>query len=117
MAKSTDLSAEIMKCLQEYTDEVVEALEKTEKELADEAVRTLKQTSPKKSGKYAKSWTQTKQGKKRVVHNKKYYRLTHLLEKGHAKRNGGRVAARVHIAPVEQRISREAIERFERILK
>lgn len=116
MAKGNDLSGEIMKCLQEYTEEVVEALEKTEKELADEAVRTLKQTSPKKSGKYAKSWTQTKQGKKRIVHNRRY-QLTHLLEKGHAKRNGGRVAARVHIAPVEQRISKEAVERFKENLK
>lgn len=116
MAKGNDLSGEIMKCLQEYTEEVVEALEKTEKELADEAVRTLKQTSPKKSGKYAKSWTQTKQGKKRIVHNRRY-QLTHLLEKGHAKRNGGRVAARVHIAPVEQRISKEAVERLKRNLK
>lgn len=116
MAKGNDLSGEIMKCLQEYTEEVVEALEKTEKELADEAVRTLKQTSPKKSGKYARSWTQTKQGKKRIVHNRRY-QLTHLLEKGHAKRNGGRVAARVHIAPVEQRISKEAVERFKENLK
>lgn len=116
MAKGNDLSGEIMKCLQEYTEEVVEALEKTEKELADEAVRTLKQTSPKKSGKYAKSWTQTKQGKKRIVHNRRY-QLTHILEKGHAKRNGGRVAARVHIAPVEQRISKEAVERLKENLK
>lgn len=116
MAKGNDLSGEIMKCLQEYTEEVVEALEKTEKELADEAVRTLKQTSPKKSGKYARSWTQTKQGKKRIVHNRRY-QLTHLLEKGHAKRNGGRVAARVHIAPVEQRISKEAVERLKGNLK
>lgn len=116
MARGNDLSGEIMKCLQEYTEEVVEALEKTEKELADEAVRTLKQTSPKKSGKYARSWTQTKQGKKRIVHNRRY-QLTHLLEKGHAKRNGGRVAARVHIAPVEQRISKEAVERLKENLK
>lgn len=116
MTKGNDLAGEIMKCLQEYTEEVVEALEKTTKELADEAVRTLKQTSPKKSGKYAKSWTQTKQGGKRIVHNRRY-QLPHLLEKGHAKRNGGRVAARVHIAPVEQRISKEAVERFKENLK
>lgn len=116
MAKGNDLADEIMKCLQKYTEEVVEALEKTEKELADEAVRMLKQTSPKKSGKYARSWTQTKRGTKRIVHNRRY-QLTHLLEKGHAKRNGGRVAARVHIAPVEQRISKEAVERFKRVLK
>lgn len=116
MAKGTDLSGEIMKCLQEYTEEVVEALEKTEKELADEAVKELRRTSPRRSGAYAKGWKKTKQAGKMIVHNRKY-QLTHLLEKGHAKRNGGRVAARVHIAPVEQRISKEAVERFKRVLK
>ncbi|MNW18141.1 hypothetical protein D3C71_2175820 [compost metagenome] len=52
-----------------------------------------------------------------MIYNEKHYRLTHLLEKGHVKRGGGRVAARVHIEPVEERIVAEFEKRVERAIK
>jgi len=78
-------------------------------EVSKDGAQKLKATSPKKTGKYATSWKVKKVGTKWVTYNTRY-RLTHLLEKGHAKVNGGRVPAKVHIAPVEQ----DMIEEFTR---
>lgn len=110
------LANEITRCLDQYTDDVTEALEKAKENLAKEGVRKLKATSPKDTGNYAKKWTQGKTKKGRAIYNKQY-QLTHLLENGHAKRNGGRVAAVVHIAPVEEELHQKAAAEFERALK
>lgn len=66
--------------------------------------------------KYAKSWTVTEKGGegsnfyRATVHNKKHYRLTHLLEYGHYTRNGTHTRAFRHIEPVDK----WAVERLEK---
>ena len=70
----------------------------------------VKANAPVRTGQYKKGWAVKKQKEtanslELVVHNKKHYQLTHLLEKGHAKRGGGRVRAFPHIAPAEQAAS------------
>ena len=107
----------IMRELQLYSNHVSEQIETDAKEVATQLVTELKQTSPKDTGAYAASWTKTKFRKGWIVHNKKHYRLTHLLEKPYKKRGGGRSTPQPHIKPAEERAIREFIERVERAVE
>lgn len=105
-----DLSSQIATLLSQYTNDVVEEIDKCANEVADDAVKELQATSPRKTGEYAKNWTKKvdKTGKV-IIHSKKRYQLIHLLEFGHAKFGGGRVAPKSHVASVEKK----AISAFE----
>ena len=48
------------------------------------------------------------------VYNKKHYQLTHLLEKGHQTRKGGRTKAFEHIGPVNDAIGQIAVEQIQK---
>ena len=109
-----DINAEINRLLREYADEIDENLEEIAVEIGKKTVERLKVTSPKKSGKYAKGWNMTivnKAGRAQevTIHNK-VYRLTHLLENGHALKKGGRARAFKHIGPAEEQAIQEFIE-------
>lgn len=103
------LADTIKKELDDLEEDTIDKVKKAVQEAADTAVKDLKATSPKRTGKYAKSWTQKKvketSSEKEIVVHARRYQLTHLLENGHAKRGGGRVAPRVHIKPVEEKVS------------
>jgi len=117
------LAAEIAKGLAEYSQDVVEKVNISSEKIGKEAVKQLRQTSPKKTGKYAKSWTMTTekefgQPHTRIIHAKApHYRLTHLLEHGHAKVGGGRVEGRPHIRPAEEEVIREFTREVEEVIK
>lgn len=117
------LAAEIARGLAEYSQDVVEKVNLSSERVGKEAVKRLKQTSPKRYGKYAKSWTmKTEPGvgqpHKRIVHVKApHYRLTHLLEHGHAKRGGGRVEGKPHIRPAEEMVIQEFVAEVEEAIK
>lgn len=116
------LSSTVLEMLKEYGDEALDVQERVAQEVAEDGAKELKATrATPNDRKYHGSWGVTVQkarlGVTAVIHNKKYYRLTHLLEKGHVLRRGGRqigtVRAFPHIAPVEQKV----IAEYEKKLK
>ena len=117
------LAAEIAKGLADYSQEVVEKVNVSSEKVGKAAVKQLKSTSPKKSGKYAKSWAvktepEIGQPHKRIVHVKApHYRLTHLLEHGHAKAGGGRVEGKPHIRPAEEMVIQEFMAEVEEAIR
>ena len=117
MASIENLARDITRELQRYENIVVEDLETAKEEVANDLVDELKQKNPKNTGKYRKGWRKKKDGNAIVVHNALKPQLTHLLEKGHAKANGGRVPAKVHIAPAEEKAINEFLERVERLIQ
>ena len=118
MANINSLADEIARELQRYGNLVEEEVEVSKKEVADELVTTLKASSnTKKTGRYNKGWRAKKVGNKIVVHNKTDYQLTHLLEHGHVKRGGGRVPAKVHIRPAEQRAIADYLDKVEQAIR
>lgn len=108
--------------LEDYSTEVRKTVDTECMEAARECSAKLKKTSPKRTGEYAKGWMVSEQAtggygaSTWVVHNKRYARLTHLLEKGHAKRGGGRVRAYPHIKPVEKWVQEELPKKIEQKL-
>lgn len=120
--KIDQLSATIAEELSKYSQEVVEKVNVSGKKAGQAAVRQLKKTSPKRDGDYAKGWRlKTIKGvgqtDKYIVHNATDYQLTHLLEKGHAKVNGGRVEGIPHIAPAEDMVIREFTAQVEEAIR
>ena len=123
------LSQEIMKELEAFAGQTDETVENVIIKTADDAVQYLRNVHPSGSGQYGSWETYNKSWKKRtdfkkanksaVVYNEKHYRLTHLLEKGHALRQGGRTRAFPHIEPVARFVNEEFYQNLkkERFMK
>lgn len=116
------LSLEVLRQLEIYRNNTLESVKRAVIETAKETAVELRETAPVgQTGDYAQSWTYRRDPDLRgawrysmVVYSKKPdYRLTHLLEHGHAKVNGGRVSSKPHIKKAELR----AIERLDQKLR
>lgn len=97
----------IMQGLNEYAELANEDMKKAVKDASKTVKKEIQAGAPQKSGAYSKSWAvktvrETANSLEQTVHSKNRYQLAHLLEHGHAKRGGGRVSGKAHIAPAEQ---------------
>ena len=121
---SIDLLADtVMEGLEEYANLTTNDVKKAVKKATKTVKNRIEEYAPVgETGEYAKSWRVTTTDESsyaivQTVHSPKRYMLAHLLEKGHAKRGGGRVSPKVHIAPVEQEVTKKLEEDIKRGLK
>ena len=124
--KPEELSKVVMDYLKNYKEDIDEEVVEVVDEVTRKAKDELKQTSPRGEGSrtnpYYKGWA-VKLSKKRtgvyhkVIWNRTNYQLTHLLEFGHATRNGGRTRAIPHIRPVEEKYNVEFVDKLEKKIR
>ena len=119
------LDKEFMDILETFRNATDEVVDQAVTMTAKESVQELKNAHPAGSGQYGswdksynKGWkimqtkTDKRYHKKATIHNATDYQLTHLLEKGHALRNGGRARAFPHIAPVAEKAEQNLLQRI-----
>jgi len=120
--KVDQMAQAIMEGLQEYADLAADEMKKAVRKSGNQVRKEISENAPVRTGKYAKSWSakvtkDTANALEITVHSRNRYQLAHLLENGHAKRGGGRVAARVHIAPAEESGTKLLEQEIERALE
>ena len=116
------LAEAVMKELNDYAKAATEDVKKAVKKAGDSVKKDIQANAPKDTGAYAKSWSvknmkETSHSLEVTVYSRNRYQLAHLLEFGHAKRGGGRVPGRAHIAPAEEAGIRQLEAEIERCLR
>lgn len=116
------LAATVIKELENYADTTTDGVKAAVKKAADTVKKEISANAPSRTGKYAKSWAtkttaESSHALEITVHSRNRYQLAHLLEHGHAKRGGGRVAARPHIASAEEHGIEELEREIERSIR
>lgn len=117
-----DMADVIMKGLEDYAKLATEDMKDAVRHASTTVRKEIRVNAPQDTGEYAKSWasrkvSETSQSLTMVVHSKNRYQLAHLLEHGHALRNGGRYNGKVHIAPAKQKGIKQLEEEIEKALK
>lgn len=116
------MDSAVMEELEKYAGLAADDLKDAVKETAKSVRKDIQNNAPVDTGKYKKSWSvknvhEDSESIDLVVHSRNRYQIAHLLEHGHAKRGGGRVAARPHIAPAEEAGNEKLVQTIEEKLK
>lgn len=106
--------------LDEYEGDITKNIPEITERVGKEGVKAVRNSAKNKfkgTGKYAKGWKTDVERKRLVttvtIYNAKLPGLPHLLENGHANRNGGRTPGRAHIAPVEEKLVKDFERKIE----
>ena len=116
------LADAVMDGLREYADLATDSMKAAVTKTGKTVRKEIMAGAPTNTGAYAKSWRTKKTRESShvlevTVYSPKRYMLAHLVEKGHAKRGGGRVAGKPHIAPAEQHGIDQLTREIEEALK
>lgn len=119
----TNLQAQVESLLNQYGKQCSEVVNESVHEVSNEALKKLKKEAPKRTGRYKKGWKVKKNDDKFSANDILYgkeastYAIAHLLEHGHATRNGGRTAPIPHVKNVEEWAQKALIDTVEKKLK
>ena len=121
--KISGLSKAVEDILSDYQNNINVQMADALKEAGKAGQKEVKSLAPVDTGKYKKSWrtkyTQESahKGTVEVYAGGHQYSLTHLLEHGHAFRNGGRAKAYPHIAPAQELAEKEFETKFRHLVE
>ena len=116
------LADAVMEGLTEYAELATEDMKAAVKKAGQTVRKEIQAGAPVKTGAYRKSWAvkttrEMSSFMEATVHSRNRYQLAHLLEFGHAKRGGGRVPGRPHIAPSEEKGIRQLEDEIKKALE
>lgn len=119
---ANNLSVVLEKMLGEYAESVRQGVKKDVHDVAVQCRDEIKAKSPVDTGKYRSGWAtrtafESFDDIRMEVYNRSKPGLTHLLENGHAKVNGGRVSGRPHIRPAAEHAEQELQRRVKITMK
>lgn len=117
--KIDDLTKTINGMLSDYSDDVIEETKGVVDKVTKEARKIVRENAPVKTGKYkrsikSKNVYESLTEKRNAIYSDGYSGLTHLLENGHAKVNGGRTRAFPHWKYGDEYIKKELPKRIQK---